>query len=766
MPEPAYIRLRYRKAFIPGPITECGENNLWEIHEFTHEISGKEEFDPWALSNWDTKHKVLRVVLEVGAFLPKLYGARIDQGEYLNRVEIFWRQYSEKQKKNHFYFKHSLYPVKITSIKMFMPNVKDPRYERYNHLVAIEFRYRFIEHLYTEGYLHTRAEWRHFFFDESDEPIPEKYLTGRCLSHEALEWEANWRKEQEEAKKRNESLTVTIERLYHDNEPVQQAPFEIELADATIVKGTLDTAGNATVSQLRSTPKRIRFEPDAREFKPVNLVENPEYKTAFAQPDADAIVAEATAKTEQPPEKKGIVLDSIQWVVGTLQGSFKEKQTTSQIIVDAVIGMIPFVGDVTAVRDIIAVTIGLSLEESKRKDKLQWLTLVLLLFALIPVIGGAIKGIGRLLLKAEKQVSHISDFIAVLNRIGVGDSVKFIKNLDLTQYTAVLLGKWRELLQRLDTVITTTKSKIGNFLPKAYIERLEQIRNGLAALKIEGGKMIPESVKELQLKLRTIEDQMYIGEWIEIPKTLKSSTREIEARLVETVKGGKKWFVERMEFPPAKAKDFQPAKGWPNLKEGDFVAKIKLPGGGDLKKFKAIEAFSGPIRAVKLPPGTKIRRVLDASKPTDSFSDGVWWCYELPKDGRAWREDFAVLEDWSKNGVYVEFTVEEPGLYVWEGRAAGQLQNEATKPNFGQYLGGGGTQILVDFKHEVNKRFREKVVRLEKKPTNWGDSHLNVNIPEKEVTVQRLKAQEVAPKGNLVPAGAARTMELTTTQES
>jgi hypothetical protein len=51
--------------------------------------------------------------------------------------------------------------------------------------------------------------------------------------------------------------------------------------------------------------------------------------------------------------------------------------------------MIPVVGEVTAVRDIIAVTIGLSLDDSKRRDKLEWLTLTLLLFALIPVVGGS-----------------------------------------------------------------------------------------------------------------------------------------------------------------------------------------------------------------------------------------------------------------------------------------------------------------------------------------------------------------------------------------
>jgi hypothetical protein len=40
MAEPAYMRIRHRKEFIPGPITECGEDNLWQIHEFAHEISG------------------------------------------------------------------------------------------------------------------------------------------------------------------------------------------------------------------------------------------------------------------------------------------------------------------------------------------------------------------------------------------------------------------------------------------------------------------------------------------------------------------------------------------------------------------------------------------------------------------------------------------------------------------------------------------------------------------------------------------------------
>ena len=67
----------------------------------------------------------------------------------------------------------------------------------------------------------------------------------------------------------------------------------------------------------------------------------------------------------------------------------------------------------------------------------------------------------------------------------------------------------------------------------------------------------------------------------------------------------------------------------------------------------------------------------------------------MPKDGEAWRLDYAVLEKWSKNGVYVEYVVEEPGLYVWEGKVSGQIDNDSSKETFGQYLGGGATQILV-----------------------------------------------------------------------
>ncbi|GIX24664.1 MAG: hypothetical protein KatS3mg122_1895 [Caldimonas sp.] len=63
--------------------------------------------------------------------------------------------------------------------------------------------------------------------------------------------------------------------------------------------------------------------------------------------------------------------------------------------------MIPLVGDVTAARDLIAVSTRLASDPAKREDTMEWVLLVVLVFALIPVIGGVIKGVGRLLIKGH-----------------------------------------------------------------------------------------------------------------------------------------------------------------------------------------------------------------------------------------------------------------------------------------------------------------------------------------------------------------------------
>ena len=56
----------------------------------------------------------------------------------------------------------------------------------------------------------------------------------------------------------------------------------------------------------------------------------------------------STPGTLQASEFRHMATEVAGWLWGTVQGAWNEKQTVSQIITDAVIGMIPLVGQATA----------------------------------------------------------------------------------------------------------------------------------------------------------------------------------------------------------------------------------------------------------------------------------------------------------------------------------------------------------------------------------------------------------------------------------
>ena len=361
-------------------------------------------------------------------------------------------------------------------------------------------------------------------------------------------------------------------------------------------------------------------------------------------------------------EQQSTVSQVGSWIWGTIEGGFNEQQSISQIIVDAIIGMIPLVGDVTAVRDLVAVILRLVEHPEKRQDKLEWLTLVLLLFALIPVFGGVIKGVGRLVLKAGEEVGKhaeiVRDIIQLLNRLGEGDAVKFFRALDFEKYTAELAGQWRKLTQRLDDVIGGVLRRARFVIPDGMVKRLEQLQTGIRDLKQIGERMIPDSLKELNQRLKTLQKHVYEGDWHEIPDALKSATRETEARLVEKEvegKPSKAWELHDAPHPPDEAKMYHHVEGWPDLRDPPWTKG---------ENAWVIASFSGPIRPVKIPAGTKIRRIVT----NKSNKAGPFWSYELARDGKSWREDCAVLESWSGNGFFVELTVPEGGIWAWEGK--------------------------------------------------------------------------------------------------
>ncbi len=416
-------------------------------------------------------------------------------------------------------------------------------------------------------------------------------------------------------------------------------------------------------------------------------------------------------------------LETGQWIWGTLQGAFNEKQAIGQIIVDAVIGMVPLVGDVTAVRDLIAVSIGLAKEPKKRESVTEWVFLVILLFALIPVIGGVIKGVGRLALrvttKAAENVETLGDVIKFLNRVGEGNAVKWLNKLNVVEYQAQLIEKMSGFCHTMITAINQIlKARVGRMLPERWQEDLILVRDGFAALQPLASKMIPQALKELDAKLRVLQALVYKGEIHSVATTAGRATvrRESEAYLVERplVQAAK----QGTRFPSIHAEKIHEKRlrlkyskgGYPDL----FSRPLdKSPAFGKPLIHANIASFSGVITAksAREMGGKTIFRAFGNETELATTSGGSWaaggfWGYQkVPGNAEEWRQLSAVLDEWNGNGFLVVLHLPEdlamrmPGSNAWHGKIAEQFGSDIP----GQYLQGGGEQVIMNLDEMLKK---------------------------------------------------------------
>lgn len=148
-----------------------GADSLLKVLQFSHEVGdGHYRFDGWK-SNWVHSHKPMNMVLELGRFVPLFYNA-VCRNEQLDKIEIFWPADTQATKAGSIYFVTAIYPVKISFIRQYLPNVKDPAFYNCGHLIEVSFRYRWIEWEYTKGKHWVKKEWNNYisdFFHTGDE---------------------------------------------------------------------------------------------------------------------------------------------------------------------------------------------------------------------------------------------------------------------------------------------------------------------------------------------------------------------------------------------------------------------------------------------------------------------------------------------------------------------------------------------------------------------------------------------------------------------
>ncbi|KAA0180132.1 hypothetical protein FX016_16200 [Cupriavidus gilardii] len=489
---------------------------------------------------------------------------------------------------------------------------------------------------------------------------------------------------------------------------------------------------------------------------------------------------------------QAICADVGSWTWGTVKGAFNEKATFSQIIVDAVIGMIPLLGDVTAARDIIAVTIGLVDDPKKREDVWEWVLLVVLIVALIPVVGGVVKGVGRLVVKLAKEgralegaarSRHVAeaaaDTIAFLNRIGTKNAEQWLGQLSFKKYQAEILERFSALMNRMHTVLGDMKKQAGAIAPASLLQRVEGIRHGIKELADLGNQMIPKAIKELDQQLREIQAFVRSGGETTSRKTLhevaageQMVTHANEARLVEggilptrTARGWKQ-NPASISDPDEWKRYYQPEEGYPNLtavrneNKGIYPAIAAFSGrmvNRELRHGEEIFRFFGPA-------GTTHRKKIGKSSPS-----GIWWGIgKPPSNAKQWRELAAVLDEFNRDGyMLVGRVTGATGPKSVVGTVAEQSGNLLP----GQYLPGGATQAaffldrstaetLEKLSQSVissgvpSKPWKDPVsgITFEIKPTGWVDTNgvWGYPIPHAAEVVQtaRLGAREQAAKDN------------------
>lgn len=496
-------------------------------------------------------------------------------------------------------------------------------------------------------------------------------------------------------------------------------------------------------------------------------------------------------------EFKSLAFDVGSWLWGTLQGAFNEEATLSQIITDAVIGMIPLVGDVTAVRDLIAVTIGLCNDPKKREDKFQWILLVILVFALVPVIGGVIKGVGRLVLKAMGEVAQLAgaaraaklvetakDIVAFLNRVGVGNAEKWLVELKFAAYQSDILKKFNALLGAIVDALKEAKTRWDAHIPQRFVQAIDSLIQGLTRLKEEAARRIPDAIKELDLFLREI--QAYVrsgGETTSqaISRTAAAGAPNLsyadELKILEEGKGALRssrgGFAANNPSAAQLHRFYAPEPGYPDL------LGWKVPGGASGDVYPNIATMSGKVVNRQLRKGEKVFRVFGpggkthgtavaTSTPAGSRSPAFWGLNDVPTTAEEWRHLAAVRDEWNRNGLMIIGTIIDD-LPACVGKIAEQFSENIP----GQYLRGGGKQAMLDLPQAVRDQINALGAKMtevlqntgkapapvthtvggvhwEIRATGWGDVngiHGYLNMPG-PATLQavRLGAREQASK--------------------
>ena len=356
---------------------------------------------------------------------------------------------------------------------------------------------------------------------------------------------------------------IELEYTYQDGEAVQNAPYIVELADGTKIEGELDNSGKATIEGAPTGQYTVQLGEDTREYQPLDTTKpNPLFGKITPQVAATMVENDDTSLLDEAGDLASQAGD---WLWGTLQGDFNENPSTSQIVVGTIISMIPVVDQVMDCRDVCA-NIFLLVDDKEANDTDGWIALTLTGIGFIPVLGSAVKGVGKIIVKNPKQ--SISLAAAALRKLGKGDPIAYIKNIDWKdlgkQGAELIKEKIMVMREALNAILNSSSVKWA--LEKETLENLSLQSQQLADILPKVDKGIEEATAVIERKVKKALDE-YTGEMPRVGKT--GDVKKVKADELDAPKGNDMKGAKAPTFDYTKARKLKKGE-----KLGDYGEEI------------------------------------------------------------------------------------------------------------------------------------------------------------------------------------------------
>lgn len=406
-----------------------------------------------------------------------------------------------------------------------------------------------------------------------------------------------------------------------------------------------------------------------------------------------------------------------EWLWETLQGDFNENQTTGQIVTGTVISMIPLVDQVCDVRDLIA-----NCKKIKENDAevWPWVCLGLTLVGCFPTLGSLVKGSAKVMFLSVRK-AHFNELskagnysrlldgsITQLNRFldtpAVRGTLRTLRIYNPYHYLAGKVDELKsmlstsELLAVMDKLMKVTRSlfdTVTEWGPVSLQRPVVALWETLVSVRNKANTMLANALKPLNDILEHLANRLRVEGDNAFRAHVGDNTHFYGgARASEELDYFKR---EKPDWVDVGARK----KAYPALKEMNRTDISKInddwPDISKTSKNPALkgkfDTFDDSMRAVEIPPGTVIYRIVDPN----SSDNNICWMRKAEFDKLTsksdWRRRFAVWKSWNENGEFVTYII-PPGqsMKVWEGRAGTQININAPEYT----LEGGAVQIVLD----------------------------------------------------------------------